>query len=209
MIKHPALRVASIGTIAKKAPDVLADLLSDLEAFAKLLPFKVDDFEVTGSAARGCWQFHSDLDINLATGDRWQESKALIRENPDKWSDALRFLHSLYLEWGIRIEVSLESPAIKDVPQKQCCRLREGRWYNKTEGVAPRVDYNQTTKAWFTRPAKPLIRPPRYSFSHTDDEGNVLINQDHYPKDEVAKWAKVYGPDFLRIGDTPDTAYLK
>lgn len=187
MIKRPSLRVPRISDVA---PEVLDELHADLETVADLLPFPVVDIETAGSAARGAWSFHSDLDLNFATGTHlaWRNALRTWRENPEgKSQAAMRRCRELTMKWGVRFEMSFQSPAIKDDPKKACWSWRERKMYHpdKTEVIQ------------------------RYFFSYIDEDGNMVFNKDPYSDEENAKWAKRYGPKFQRIGFTKDTEWIR
>ncbi len=204
MIRRPSLRVACIADVA---PEVLDELESDLDTFAAFLPFPITDYHVVGSAACRRWQFHSDLDVVLVTGDKWAEARALWRSQSDKSREAIRFSRTLWDKYGVRIELSFEAADMKPVVAKSYYSIKERKHYRPH--LTQRVDVHPVTGAVTARIAPTPTRPPRFFWSFQDAEGNVHANEDPYPREEVEKWAKRYGAKFLRIGDTEDTAYLK
>lgn len=190
MIKHPALRTPSISNCP---PDFLDQLLADLEEFLNRSPIKdlVTDFEVMGSYAcdrAGLW---SDLDINLATGDAPAQNKAIliIRENQDQWRDSVIFLKELWHKYGLRIEVALQHPSVKLIPEKMCFSLRERKIYGSN-----------------------AVRARRLSLSVWDDDLGEFVPfvpgvNDPF-QSEIERYQQLYGDKFLVYGETPETEYL-
>ena len=207
MIKHPGLR---LHCIADAYPPFLAELAGDLEEFGKLTPFDdlITDFEVDGSYARGVAELHSDLDINIATGTEKarQEAKARIKADPDQFRVAVQFLKSLWLKYGLRIEVALEHPTIKNVPVKRCFSLRQMTMFG-TE--SKRMDIDPVTE---TAKERVVVRSgqPRLSQGHEDENGNWVEGFDPDAHDpslaELSIWEK--RQPLLQYGETPETAQM-
>lgn len=189
MIKPPFLRIPRIDLLHTHAREKADELHADLESVAALMPFSVTDIETPGSAARGDWQFHSDLDLNFATGTvaAWDAARQAWRNYPDQSRSAMRRLNELSHKWGVRFEFSLQSPAVKDDPNKACWSWRERKMYHadKTTVIS------------------------KYWFSYIDEDGNMHFNEDPYPEEEVEKWAAIYGNKYQHLGFTKDTEWIK
>lgn len=206
-LQRPAsLWVPCIADVWENAPEVYNELLADIESFVALLPFKVIEIEAVGSSVRDDWWSHSDLDICLATGDGWRDAKRLWVERKDQTVIALRLLKGLWHKWGMMIQVSLESPSIKqNEPEKSVFCMRERVHYRpeKKERVV------STNGATFPRFPMQRVRPPMFTFSYFDENFEMQINKSPETPEEIAKWKRRHGARFLPIGDTPDTTYLK
>lgn len=191
-MKHPSVRTASL---QDWLPETLSRVRDIFSHFAILLPFSVVDFEVVGSYAKGTAMFRSELDVCIALEDKRASITEQLRNDislRQKWSDAKSWLvHTIYEELGLFVQLSFESPAVADDPNKCCYRLFEGAWYHPESISDPRN--------------KPLAS--HFSFSYTDENEVNRVNEDVYAP-ILDEWRNKLNGKMLEVGFTPDTSYL-
>lgn len=204
MIKHPAVRVRSVVDFAPAVKRRLREIFTEAEA---AFPFVVEDFEVTGSYACGKADFHSDFDVNVATGSEENRIAAIraIRNQPERFQEAMQIIRRLYGEYHLRFDVSFESGSTKDISQKACYRILANQMHNPTSTT--RVD-RQSDGSLLPRVPRQQIRPPRYHFASVNQDGELVAGLDPFA-DIVPEWRLAYGAKFLEIGQTPETAHYR
>lgn len=201
-MKHPALRVRWYGDVA---PEVRGRVRVVFSEFRNLLPFVADDFAVTGSYARAAAELHSDLDVNIETGTTARQVAALaaLKSDPDKFRTAMVVLRSLYREFGLRLDLSFESPSIKAIPEKSCYRILEDAAYSLTSTTRVVLD---VAGVYRPRPEPVRVRPPKFTFGSMDDNGEFVLGLDRWAA-EVDAWKLRYGSKLLIVGQTAETAH--
>jgi len=207
-MKHPALRVADFHTVTALAPSVVSQIKTFLvNQLVPVLPFAVTGVELTGSYARGAADFHSDFDLNIATGSEAARQAALatLRAHPEQVATYIARLRQFcWQEFGVFVDPHLEAPAMKDISVKRCYDFLTGQWYNDQDpNTKKRWDWNETTRAWFER-----IYPPhqaRYSFGGYDTDGSFVVGLDSWAS-VVPTWRQRYGVAFLEVTTSPETA---
>lgn len=200
MFKRPRTRVRLFPDLH---PSVLDELETDLDAFGNLLPFTVAEWEIDGSSVRDDWQFHSDLDVNIVP-ENYEEARQAWTGQIEQTRTALQFLRTLIDKWGFRFDIRMDQTPVKDVLEKSCYRLRERVHYRPEKKV--RVDIDPNTGEVTPRPVSP--GQPKFGWSWFDEYSEQHINEEQYSQAEIDEAINMYGEKFLRIGDTPDTAYL-
>lgn len=204
--KYPALRIADFHTATELAPGFVKQIKDFFTIkVIPLLPFIVVGVELDGSYAEGKADFHSDFDINLATGSKqaWLVARALIRDNPEQVQAALEKLQRYANnQLGIYINISLEAPAIKDIPVKRCYDFLTGQWYNDQDpNTKKRWDWNPDTLSWRERLPRPI---PRYTFTGLDEVGNVGVEIDQWAS-ILPTWRARYQGQMLELDTSPET----
>lgn len=206
-MKRPEWRTADLATILRLAPEVVEKLLKGLESVCALWPHGhlVQDFEVSGSYARGLAQLHSDLDINVSVGTWENRAKAiqLCKENPEAVRQATREYFALVRSLGVRIDLSMQHPALIDVePHQQIYRLREGKWYHRdlTKTYSNFYKWSKDTGAYRT------LQKGQGDYRRPQPGAELL--PDPWEAD-IPTWQKRYGTLYQVFGETPDTVWTK
>lgn len=201
LVKHPALRIKNI---AFCDPNFLTSLTADLYYIVELWGVSeyVLDFEVLGSYARGIAELHSDLDINIATTNIFEAKEAAA--NSPTASEAILALKSLWIKYGLRIDLQMQHQSVKDIPTKMCFSLNSGVTYGtETRRIGPDGQPIVDTP----------IRQPKLTMSVMDEELGcdrpfVPIQDDPWAS-ELDEWRIRYGELWLEYGDTPETEHMK
>lgn len=211
-MKSPDVRVRSVLHLP---PPVLQRLRELVLALKAVLPFIVDG-EVAGSYAREAADFHSDLDVHLATEGQHKKAKRLLRENRPEYAEALgAFMHAVRSEFGLNCDALFEAPSLKDLPFKACYRILEGKLYHPDARV--RMD-RWSDGTYHARPPKKLLRKPRYSFGDFNESGDWVPGLDPWNNDSACSIKPTFGTEqfaeararlgavLLEVGSTPETA---